>query len=120
MKNIFTFLLCIFFLSSCSSKCTKYYTTKTRTLNITGLSGNIKSQIADSIKINVGEISIKPDYVKVDKELYRLDMLQVSLCKQLNSIKNPNLRRTLEEEYFKTTLRMIEIGKSAEVDEKKN
>jgi hypothetical protein len=121
-KYIFLFsaLILAYFTSCNSSKltCSKFYTYKSKTINIKGITTKLKKQGVDVGDVSVGEISIDPKYVVADSELQRMDLIQTKLCEQIKGLPaKDTLRRKKVEQYIDALLLMLKIGqKPASVD----
>lgn len=86
-------------------KCSKFFHYKTNTLNLKGLKADIKG-----IDVGLGELSIDPKNVEVTDELKRLDLLQFSICKDIQNVKNDAQRDELLKKSAEVKLRMLDIA----------
>ena len=93
-----------------SQKCKKFFTYKSTSLDVKGISAMLGEE-GSKFNIGVGEIEISPEYVRVSEKLMQLDILQYSICENINKLEkgNPN-RQTLIEEHIQICQEMMLIA----------
>lgn len=86
-------------------KCQKFFTYETNTINVKGLQSGLKD-----FNFGIGEISISPEFVKAKDELQRLDLIQFSICNDIQNLpKNSSLRDELLKKSVDVKLKMLEL-----------
>lgn len=95
-----------------NNKCLKFYTYSTRKLNIQGISAQL-NRLDVTSSVGVGAIDINPQFVLASDELQRLDLLQFTICGQINQLDKHNPERDrLRVEYIKTLTEMLSIAQN--------
>jgi len=98
-----------------SHKCKKFFTYESKTLNIKGLAAKVGSEKFDNFNLSIGEIEIKPQYVEATQKLQELDLLQFSICSNIQQLKDtdPN-KPTLLKTLIETQILMLRIAQNPE------
>ena len=103
----------IFCLISCHQpKCLHAIKYQTNTINIKALKSKIGKN--SDIDFNVGDISIDPKYREANDKIQELDLLQYSICDQLNRMKDGYEKEKKRKEYVEALIEMIKIAKNPE------
>lgn len=113
LQRIEILLVCIsIFAAGCSTptKCRSFFSYESRTLDVRAISKRVGHDSSQIKKLDVGRITIKKEAVAVSERLKELDMLQVYLCSQVQSIKDFRLKDSLRKEIAATTLEMLMIA----------
>ncbi|MGA1840694.1 MAG: SUMF1/EgtB/PvdO family nonheme iron enzyme [bacterium] len=102
------------------SKCQKYFTVKTRTINIKGLSANLQGKQLGDFSLGVGELTIRPEFVKATERLQELDVIQFDICQNIHKLNKRSARREeLLEKLIETQIEMLRIAQRPDDFEKK-
>lgn len=72
--------------------CKKFFTYKTNTIDISGLSTGLSNEQLAGFNINVGQFKLKPEYVEASEKLQELDLMQYSICQTIKNISD-NMKR---------------------------
>jgi len=90
--------------------CKKFFTYKTRTIDISGLSAGLSKEQLSGLSLKVGEFHLKPEFVKASERLQELDMLQFSLCQTIKNIDNSSKQDELLIELAQLKMQMLKIA----------
>lgn len=94
--------------------CNKFFTYKTNTIDISGLStGLSKSQIA-GFDLKVGQFQLKPEFVTATDKLKELDMMQYSICQTIKNISDNSKRDDLLIQLADIKMQMLKIAQQPE------
>jgi hypothetical protein len=98
-----------------SNKCKKFFTYETRTLDIKGLSTIIGAEKVSAFNLGIGEISIKPYFLEASQKLQELDLLQFSICKNIQQLKDSDTNKAqLLKQLIETQIEMLKIAQNPE------
>lgn len=100
----------LFFTHCASRKCERFFTYKSTTIDIKGISTKLKKNGIQVRETSLGSIMINPKFVQASTELQRLDLYQRTLCEQLNAIKDDSLRNVRRGEYIDALTSMMKIA----------
>jgi hypothetical protein len=93
-----------------NNSCKKFFTYNTRTLDIKGLSFNVNS----GFDFGMGQILIKPEYVEATEKLQELDLLQYSICNNINQLDEKDaFGPILLKKLIETQIEMMRIAQNA-------
>jgi len=67
------------------NKCQKFFKYSSKKVNIKGLSSALEKS-GSKIDLSLGEIAINPEYSEVSNTLMKLDILQYSICQNINKL----------------------------------
>jgi len=98
MKSYLPFLVTVVVFFSCKTSdggCKQFFVYDTKKVNIKGISAKLKAE-GVPIDASVGEISVDPKFVEVSDKLKQLDLLQFSLCSQINELSKIDTASTRE------------------------
>lgn len=91
-------------------KCDKFFTYRTNTINVSGLStGLTKDQLGD-FDLKLGQFEIKPEYEKASEKLKELDLLQFTICQSIRNINNNSKRDDLLIQLVEIKMEMLKIA----------
>ncbi len=96
---------------SSKENCAKFYTYKSKSLNLKALTINLKRRGFDMGNVALGNISVDPAHVVASELLQRLDLLQYEICKQIRSQKNDSAKSMAKLRYINTLIDMVNIGR---------
>jgi hypothetical protein len=122
MKSSITLFAPFILVIIACNPCNRFFEYKANTLNVKGITTKLKEAGSEVVDLGVGEISIKPEFVKASQRLQELDLLQFSICGQMKSLsKNSPERDKLVAENLATYREMLKIAQAAvDVPESKN
>lgn len=92
------------------NKCEKFFTYESREINISGLSANMENPDTTKGSVGIGKIHIKPEYEKVSERLKTLDLMQYSLCQDLNKMDEGGDKQRLIAEMARVKLDMLQLA----------
>ncbi len=94
--------------------CKKFFTYKTNTIDISGLTTGLnKGQVA-GFDLKVGQFQLKPEYVKATDKLKELDMMQYSICQTIKNISDNSKRDDLLIQLADIKMQMLKIAQQPE------
>jgi len=88
--------------------CQKFFTYRTNTIDLKGLSANVSSKI----NFKVGDLKIDPKFVKANEKLQQLDFLQYSTCITIKGIENKDKRDDLLGKLADIKMQMLFIAQN--------
>lgn len=91
-------------------KCEKFFTYKTNTIDISGLSAGLTSEQIAGFDLKVGQFKLEPKFVKATELLQKLDMLQYSTCQTISGISSKEKRDELLEKLAGIKMNMLLIA----------
>lgn len=103
---------------SCNNSCERFFTYSSKTIDIKGINAKLKDAGTEIVDLGIAELSIKPEFVVSSEKLQNLDLLQFSMCQDLNKLDSKSPKR--EELILKNNItyrKMIEIAQGVRVDE---
>ncbi len=90
--------------------CKKFYTYKTNTIDISGLSTGLSSEQTAGFNFKVGEFKINPEFVKASNKLQELDLMQYSICQSIKNISSNSKRDELLVRLVDIKIQMLKIA----------
>ena len=110
-RDSYLLIFISFFSIHCASrKCERFFTYKSTTINIKGISTKLKKNGVRVSETSFGSILIDPKNVQASAELQRLDLYQRTLCEQLNALKNDSIATVRRTEYIDALTDMMKIS----------
>src|SRR5688572_27309001 len=104
--------LCLF-LSSCST-CPKFVDYQSSSVNVKGIQSSLPAGTPLPVKFDVGEVSIdRTNNREASQSIQQMDLLQNSICKQIDSMPDSPKKQHLREQYVTTLISMLETTKAA-------
>lgn len=88
-------------------KCEKFFTYKTNTIDLSGLSVGIPSEKLVGLDIKLGQFRLDPKFVEASELLQKLDILQFSTCQDISSISNKEKRDELLAKHAEIKMQML-------------
>jgi len=96
------------------SKCKKFFKYSSTSLDVKGIASSIGKD-GSTFGLNVGELSVDPKYKEVSDKLMELDVLQYSICNNIQLLsKNAKNRDKLIEELITIQTEMLLIAQNPE------
>ncbi len=90
--------------------CKKFYTYKTNTIDISGLSAGLSSEQTADFDFKVGQFKLNPEFVKASNKLQELDLMQYSICQSIKNISNNSKRDELLVKLVDIKMQMLKIA----------
>lgn len=88
-------------------KCERFFTYKTNTIDLSGLSVGIPSDKLVGLDIKLGQFKLDPKFVEASELLQKLDILQFSTCQDISSISNKVKRDELLAKHAEIKMQML-------------
>lgn len=95
-------------------KCEKFFTYKTNTIDISGLSAGLSSEQLTGIDLKIGQFKLDPKFVQASELLKQLDMLQYSTCQTISGISSKDKRDELLIKLAEIKMQMLYIAQNPE------
>ncbi len=95
-------------------ECEKFFTYKTNSLNISGLSAGLSGEQVSGFDLKVGQFELDPKFVEASEKLKQLDMLQYSTCQTIRSISLEEKRDELLIKLAELKMQMLFIAQNPE------
>ncbi len=92
--------------------CKKFFTYKTNTLDISGLSAGLTGEQIVGFDFKVGQFKLDPKFVEASELLQRLDLLQYSTCQTIANISSKEKRDELLEKLADVKMKMLFIAQN--------
>ncbi|GHV61500.1 hypothetical protein FACS1894195_2100 [Bacteroidia bacterium] len=97
-------ILGTFSLTAFSQKCTKFVDYQNKTINTNGINLKLFGE-----SINAGATQVIPNFREASDKLKQLDLLQYSICGQLEKIKNDFVRESLQSKYTSILMNIMQL-----------
>ena len=95
-------------------KCEKFFTYKTNTIDISGLSAGLTGEQVAAFDLKVGQFKLDPKFVEASELLQQLDMLQYSTCQTISGISSKGKRDELLIKLADIKMKMLLIAQNPE------
>jgi len=95
-------------------KCEKFFTYKTNTIDISGLSAGLSSEQLAGFDLKVGQFKLDPKFVLASEKLQQLDLLQYSTCQTISGISSKEKRDELLIKLAEIKMQMLLIAQNPE------
>lgn len=97
-------------------KCTKFFKYDSKELNISGLKASLPKG-TETIDIGLGEVRIKPELTQVSEKIQNLDLLQFSLCHDVQQLSDDNSKQSILSKIIEAKLEMMKLAQNPELSE---
>ncbi len=95
-------------------KCEKFFTYKTNTIDISGLSASLTKEQLAGFDFKVGQFKLDPKFVQASEFLQQLDLLQYSTCQTISGISASVKRDELLIKLAEIKMQMLFIAQNPE------
>ncbi|MGB7511098.1 MAG: hypothetical protein WBP54_07390 [Pelodictyon phaeoclathratiforme] len=97
--------------------CRKFFTYAEKTLDFTALSAGLSSLALADVDINLGQIKLSPEFVKVSEKLMLLDLQQHDLCQTIANIRDKSERDRMFSKLAEIKMEMMRMAAHPEAYE---
>ncbi len=99
--------------------CRKFFTYSEKTLDFTALSAGLSSLALADVDINLGQIKLSPEFVKVSEKLMLLDLQQYDLCQTIANISDKSERDRMFSQLAGIKMEMMRMAAHPEAYERR-
>ncbi len=101
--------------------CKKFYTYRTNTIDISGLTTGLSTEQAAGFDLKVGQFKLSPEFTKASNKLQELDLMQYSICQSIKNISDNSKRDELLIKLVDIKMQMLKIAQQTnETNENNN
>ena len=97
--------------------CRKFFTYAEKTLDFTALSAGLSSLALADVDINLGQLKLSPEFVKVSEKLMLLDLQQYDLCQTIANISDRSERDRMFSQLAAIKMEMMRMAAHPEAYE---
>ncbi len=97
--------------------CRKFFTYAEKTLDFTALSAGLSSLALADVDINLGQLKLSPEFVKVSEKLMLLDLQQYDLCQTIANIRDKSERDRMFSKLAEIKMEMVRMAAHPEAYE---